>query len=237
MKVGVVLFPGSNCDHDALKAIRRVLGEEARLLWHQSTDLEGCDAVILPGGFAHGDYLRAGAIARFSPIMKSVLEFGQQGGTIIGICNGFQILTEAGMLPGVLIRNNGLRFRCRPVWLRVENDQSRFTSACRQKEVLQIPMNHGLGNFFHDSEEIKRLEDNGQVLFRYVEEDGNATDAANPNGSCNNIAGIMNAEGNILGMMPHPERAVEDIIGSRDGLKIFESIRQSIGNHQPVGNA
>lgn len=234
MKFGVVQFPGTNCDHDTLKAVRGVLGEEAELLWHQSTNLCGSEAVILPGGFAHGDYLRAGAIARFSPIMAAVIRFAETGGTVLGICNGFQVLTEAGLLPGALIRNRGLRFRCRPAVLRVENVQTQFTRACREGELLRIPINHGLGNYCNSPEEIERLEDNGQVLFRYVDNNGQATDEANPNGSANNIAGIMNREGNVLGMMPHPERAVEALLGTVDGLKIFESMRQSAKNHQPV---
>ncbi len=234
MKFGVVQFPGTNCDHDTLKAVRRILGEEAELLWHQSTDLNGSDAIILPGGFAHGDYLRAGAIARFSPIMSAVMRFAREGGLVMGICNGFQVLTEAGLLPGALIRNRGLRFRCRQVWLRVENARTRFTSACRKGERLRIPINHGMGNYCNSPEEIKRLEDNGQVLFRYVDANGEATDEANPNGSANNIAGIINREGNVLGMMPHPERSVEALLGSVDGLKIFESMRASVRSMQPA---
>jgi len=234
VKFGVVQFPGTNCDHDTLKAVRRILGEEAELLWHQSTDLHGSDAIILPGGFAHGDYLRAGAIARFSPIMSAVMRFAREGGLVMGICNGFQVLTEAGLLPGALIRNSSLRFRCRQVWLRVENARTRFTSACREGERLRIPINHGLGNYVNSPEEIKRLEDNGQVLFRYVDANGEATDEANPNGSANNIAGIINREGNVLGMMPHPERSVEALLGSVDGLKIFESMRASVRSMQPA---
>lgn len=229
MKFGVVVFPGSNCDYDAERAVVELLDEPVEMLWHQSQDLCGCDAIILPGGFAHGDYLRAGAIARFSPIMDEVVKFATEGGTVIGICNGFQILTEIGLLEGALVRNRGLRFKCTEVCLRVESSQSRFTAICQKGELLHIPINHGLGSYYHHSSDIKKLEDNGQVLFRYVDDYGNATDESNPNGSLNNIAGILNTQGNVLGMMPHPERAVENILGSSDGLKIFNSIKNWAG--------
>ena len=228
MKFGVVTFPGSNCDYDAYAAVRHVLGEDVEFLWHGSHDLQGSDVVILPGGFSYGDYLRAGAIARFSPIMSRVIEFGKSGGMLIGICNGFQVLTESGLLPGALMRNSHLRFSCRQVYLKVEHTSSPFTRACMRDEVLQIPIAHGEGNYYNFDGEIKKLEDNGQVLFRYCDRAGRVVDSANPNGSIGNIAGITNEEGNILGMMPHPERAVEPILGSTDGLKIFESIRAAI---------
>lgn len=227
MKFGVVTFPGSNCDYDAYAAVRHVLGEEVEFLWHKSSDLKGCDLVILPGGFSYGDYLRAGAIARFSPIMKEVIAFARSGGLVVGICNGFQVLTESGLLPGALIRNSHLRFSCKQVYLRVENTQSPFTSACAKGEVLKIPIAHGEGNYYHFDGDIRKLEDSGRVAFRYVDVHGRVTLEANPNGSRENIAGIFNDEGNVLGMMPHPERAVEPILGSSDGLKIFESVRDT----------
>ena len=225
MKVGVVTFPGSNCDYDSYTAVKHVLKEDAEFLWHKSTDLLGCDLVILPGGFAYGDYLRAGAIARFSPIMEEVIKFAHSGGLVLGICNGFQVLTECGLLPGALLRNRHLRFSCKFVYLRVENADTRFTCESAVGNVLKIPIAHGEGNYYFHDDRIRELEDNGQVLFRYCDRQGNVTDEANPNGSLNNIAGIINREGNVLGMMPHPERAVEKIIGSSDGLKIFESVK------------
>lgn len=228
MKFGVVTFPGSNCDYDAYAAVRHVLGEEVNFLWHKSTDLMASDIVILPGGFAYGDYLRAGAIARFSPIMEQVISFANSGGLVIGICNGFQVLTESGLLPGALMRNEHLRFSCKQVYLRVEHTSSPFTRACMRGEVLQIPIAHGEGNYYNFEGDIKKLEDNGQVLFRYCDRSGALTPGANPNGSVHGIAGITNAEGNVLGMMPHPERAVEPILGSADGLKIFESIMATV---------
>lgn len=229
MKVGVVTFPGSNCDYDAFAAIRHVMGEESTFLWHKSEDLQQVDLVILPGGFSYGDYLRAGAIARFSPIMNQVIKFAESGGLVLGICNGFQLLTEAGLLPGVLIRNDHLRFSCKQVYIRVENNQTSFTSACRPGELLKIPIAHAEGNYYNFDGDIKTLEDNNHVLFRYVSADGQVSEAGNPNGSINNIAGIINKEGNVVGMMPHPERAVEEILGSTDGLKLFESIRAACG--------
>jgi phosphoribosylformylglycinamidine synthase len=237
MKVGVVTFPGSNCDYDAYAAIRYVLGEEVVFLWHQSEDLQGADLVILPGGFSYGDYLRAGAIARFSPIVGSIVRFARSGGMVLGICNGFQILTEVGLLPGALIRNTHLRFSCKYVYLRVENNETCFTDACRPGEILKIPIAHGEGNYYNFNDDIKRLEDSGRVLFRYVDEDGHPTENANPNGSVNNIAGIINSDGNVAGMMPHPERAVEQILGSRDGRKVFESVRSGCRSTSIVGEA
>ncbi|MFZ5979994.1 MAG: phosphoribosylformylglycinamidine synthase subunit PurQ [Candidatus Zixiibacteriota bacterium] len=225
MKFGVVTFPGSNCDYDAYAAVRHILKEDVEFLWHKSVDLKGCDVIILPGGFSYGDYLRAGAIARFSPIMGEVVKFARSGGMVIGICNGFQVLTESGLLPGALIRNTHLRFRCKYVYLRVENNATRYSNACRKGEILKIPIAHGEGNYYNFEGDILKLEGAGQVLFRYVNAAGEITTEANPNGSVNNIAGILNREGNVLGMMPHPERAVEDILGSADGLRVFESIR------------
>lgn len=225
MKFGVVTFPGSNCDYDAYAAVRHVLRDEVEFLWHRSSDLKGCDVIILPGGFSYGDYLRAGAIARFSPIMNEVVGFARSGGLVIGICNGFQMLTEVGLLPGALVRNRHLRFRCRQVYLRVERSDTCFTSACADGDVLMVPIAHGEGSYYNFEGDIRRLEDARQVVFRYVDSQGRTTDEANPNGSVNNIAGVSNAEGNVLGMMPHPERAVEKILGSADGLKVFESLR------------
>ena len=224
MKFGVVTFPGSNCDYDAYAAVKFVLGQEVEFLWHKSSDLCGADVIILPGGFSYGDYLRGGAIARFSPIMEKVLKFASDGGPLIGICNGFQVLTECGLLPGALMRNEHLRFSCKYVHIRVESNQTPFTSGCDVGEVLKIPIAHGEGNFYHFDDDIKLLEDSGQVVFRYCNADGSVTDKANPNGSIANIAGICNKEGNVVGLMPHPERAVESILGSADGLKILNSV-------------
>jgi phosphoribosylformylglycinamidine synthase I len=224
VRFGVVVFPGANCDHDAYYAAKKVLGQDAVFLWHKEADLEGAEVIILPGGFSYGDYLRCGAIARFSPVMKEVVRFAHHGGTVIGICNGFQILLETGLLPGVLLRNASLRFICKYVNIKVENADTRFTRHCREGEVLSIPIAHGDGNYFTDSETLKRLEQQGQVVFRYCEPDGRVTSAANPNGSIGNIAGIINEAGNVLGMMPHPERASDPVLGHTDGQKIFSSI-------------
>lgn len=236
MKFGVVTFPGSNSDYDSFTAVRDVLKEEVEFLWHQSAELNNCDVIILPGGFAYGDYLRAGAIARFSPIMAAIVKFANSGGMVMGICNGFQVLTEAGLLPGALLRNSHLRFSGRFVYMKVENDQTAFTSVCYQGELLKVPVAHGEGNYYHFADKLAELEDNGQVVFRYADRDGNLTDQASPNGSLNNIAGIINREGNVVGLMPHPERAVESILGSADGLKVFESIRANLGTKSVVLN-
>ncbi len=225
MKFGVVTFPGSNCDYDAYAAVRHVVGEDVEFLWHQSTDLLNSDVIILPGGFTYGDYLRSGAIAKFSPIMDSVIKFANSGGKVIGICNGFQVLTESGLLPGALIRNDHLRFSCKYVHLQVANNQTVFTSVCNKGDVLKIPIAHGEGNYYNFDGDIQTLEDNNQIVFRYCDEKGVLNKQSNPNGSINNIAGIMNKEGNVLGMMPHPERAVEKILGSTDGLRLFESLQ------------
>jgi phosphoribosylformylglycinamidine synthase subunit PurQ / glutaminase len=224
MKFGVVVFPGSNCDHDAFYAVSNVLKQPVELLWHQSEDLSGCDALILPGGFAHGDYLRTGAIARFSPVMKSVAKFAQSGGPVLGICNGFQILLEAGLLPGAVMRNAGLRYICRHVHIRVEATDTPFTSAARPGQILKIPIAHNDGNYTLDEAALSELERNHQVLFRYTTADGKDDAAGNPNGSLHNIAGVCNRERNVAGLMPHPERAVEASLDSADGLVIFHSM-------------
>jgi phosphoribosylformylglycinamidine synthase len=228
MKFGVVILPGSNCDHDALHVTRDVLGAEAEVLWHKETDLRGADCVIVPGGFSYGDYLRAGALAKFAPIMTAVKKHAENGGLVIGICNGFQILTEAGLLPGALMRNEHLRFVCRDVHLRVENTSTPFTGQLRVGEVLRTPIAHGEGNFFADDATLDELERNDQVLFRYCDESGRVTRESNPNGSSRNIAGIVNRGRNVLGMMPHPERCSESILGNTDGLKIFQSLAASM---------
>jgi phosphoribosylformylglycinamidine synthase len=228
LKIGIVVFPGSNCDHDAHYVAETILRQEARMIWHNEGSLGDVDVVILPGGFSYGDYLRCGAIARFSPIMHDVVRFANSGGIVMGICNGFQILTEAGLLPGVLLRNESLKFVCQYVRVRVENAETRFTAQCSEGDILRIPIAHGDGNFFADADTLKRLEDNRQIVFRYCNAAGMVTAASNPNGSVGNIAGIVNEQGNILGMMPHPERAVEHILGSTDGLKIFHSLVESV---------
>ena len=228
MKFGVVVFPGSNCDEDAYHAISAVLGKQAEFVWHQSENLQGLDAVILPGGFAYGDYLRTGAIARFSPVMRSVERFARSGGLVIGLCNGFQILLEAGLLPGAMLRNASLRYICRHVYLRVETTDTPFTCAATRGQVLKIPIAHGDGNYFCAPETLAELERNRQILFRYTTPEGREEPAANPNGSLANIAGICNRERNVMGMMPHPERAVELALGSADGLVIFQSMVDSL---------
>jgi phosphoribosylformylglycinamidine synthase I len=222
-KFGVVVFPGSNCDHDAYYVLKNIFRQDVRFLWHKDSSLEGVDAVILPGGFSYGDYLRSGAIARFSPIMKEVVSFANSGGMVVGICNGFQILCEAGLLPGSLLRNAGLTFACRYVHVRVENTATAFTSACRPGDVLKIPIAHGEGNYHADQETLDALARNNQIIFRYCDTGGAATDAANPNGSVDNIAGIVNERGNVMGMMPHPERASDPTLRETDGAKIFVS--------------
>jgi len=231
---GVVVFPGSNCDHDAHYVLEEVMGQKVELLWHKETSLRNVDAIILPGGFSYGDYLRCGAIARFSPIMKEVVSFARAGGVVVGICNGFQVLCESGLLPGVLLRNESLTFVCKFVNIRVEQTNSRFTGACRAGEILRIPIAHGEGNYFADEATLRRLEVNGQVLFRYAAPDGSLTPSANPNGSIHSIAGIMNEEGNVMGMMPHPERAADPALGPSDGQKIFQSIIQGIVSDAPI---
>lgn len=224
MKFGVVIFPGSNCDHDALYALGHNLGQPAVEIWHESEDLSGCDAILLPGGFSYGDYLRAGAIARFSPVMKSVRRFAEGGGLVMGICNGFQILVEAGLLPGVLMRNSDLQFVCRTVHLRVETADSPFTSTSSVGDILAVPIAHGEGRYYAGDDTVARLEREDRIAFRYVDPSGVESAAANPNGSLLNIAGILSEGRNVLGMMPHPERASDPAMGSTDGLAIFQSM-------------
>ena len=233
MKFSVIVFPGSNCDADAYYAAHDVLGEQAEYIWHKDTDLKDADVVILPGGFAHGDYLRTGAMARFSPIMREVQAFADRGGPVLGICNGFQILLEAGLLPGAMLRNRGLKFRCEQVHLRVEQIDTPFTAACRKGQVLQLPIAHGEGNYFAEPDVVARLEQNRQVIFRYTNAAGEVADDANPNGSASAIAGLCNEARNVVGLMPHPERACESILGSADGLLIFQSVVQSIKSGAP----
>ena len=228
MKFGVVVFPGSNCDHDASYALGQVLHQPVEFLWHQSEEVSGFDAIILPGGFSYGDYLRTGAIARFSPVMRAVEKFARAGGLVLGICNGFQILCEAGLLPGVLQRNAGLRFVCRPVHIRVETTDTPFTAGAKPGQVLQLPIAHGEGNYFCDAATLADLERNHHIVFRYTTPEGQVQAAANPNGSLANIAGVCNRERNVLGLMPHPERAVEASLGSEDGLVIFRSLIESL---------
>ncbi len=228
MKLGVVVFPGSNCDHDAFYALGNVLHKAVEFIWHQSQDLANCDAIILPGGFAYGDYLRTGAIARFSPVMKSVGKFARSGGMVLGICNGFQILLEAGLLPGAMMRNRGLRFICRHVYIRVEQTDTSFTNAAQQGQILKIPIAHSDGNYTCDEATLAELEKNRRIIFRYTTPDGTDDAAGNPNGSMANIAGICNRERNVAGLMPHPERAVESALDSADGLIIFRSMVEAL---------
>lgn len=224
MKFGVIIFPGSNCDHDSYHAAVTATGQQATFLWHESHDLENCDAIIIPGGFAYGDYLRTGAIARFAPIMQEVARFAASGGLVIGICNGFQILCEAGMLPGALMRNAGLKYVCKQVYLRVENADTPFTNACAKGDVLQIPVGHMEGNYYCDEKTLATLNQQDRIVFRYCTPQGEITREANPNGALENIAGICNEARNVLGMMPHPDRCSESLLGSADGAKIFASM-------------
>src|SRR5215210_3269557 len=228
MKFAVIVFPGSNCDHDAYHTAKHVLGQEAEFIWHKETSLEGADVVILPGGFSHGDYLRTGAIARFSPIMDAVTQFAASGGPVLGICNGFQILCEAKLLPGALIRNRDLKFLCEHLGVRVEQTNTPFTSRASRGQVLRMPIAHGEGNFYADPETLAQLESSGRVVFRYCDASGQLTDMANPNGSLHSIAGICNEQRNVVGLMPHPDRACEAPLGSTDGLVIFESVVGSL---------
>lgn len=227
MKFAVVVLPGSNCDHDALHVVKDVLGADAEMLWHKETDLRGADCVIVPGGFAYGDYLRAGALAKFAPIMDAIRRHAEKGGLVLGICNGFQVLTEVGLLPGALMRNQHLRFLGRDVHIRVEETGTPFTSLFRPGQIFRVPIAHGEGNYYADETTLDALERNRQVIFRYCDEAGRLTSEANPNGSARHIAGICNASRNVLGMMPHPERCAESILGNADGLLVFRSIAES----------
>jgi phosphoribosylformylglycinamidine synthase len=233
MKFAVIVFPGSNGDHDAYHAAKHVVGQDAELVWHKDTSLGGADVVILPGGFAHGDYLRTGAIARFSPIMQAVTRFAAAGGPVLGICNGFQVLLEAGLLPGAMLRNVRLHFRCEQVHVRVEHTDTPFTLACAPSQRLRIPIAHGDGNYFAPPDVLEALERNGQVIFRYVSGSGEVTPEANPNGSVHNIAGICNEARNVVGLMPHPERACELAVGSADGLVLLESAVRAVAEKTP----
>ena len=227
MRFGIIVFPGTWSDGDCYHAVRDVLGQQAEYVWHRETSVAGYDCLVLPGGFSYGDYLRPGAIARFSPIMAAVTQFASQGGPDLGICNGFQVLCEAGLLPGVLMRNRHLQFRCQWVHLRVESTATPFTGYLEAGEVLHIPISHGDGNYYADDETLAELEAQGRVVFRYCTAGGELSDEANPNGSLEHIAGIANADGNVVGMMPHPERAVEEALGGTDGLRILRSVAQS----------
>jgi len=229
-KFGVVVFPGSNCDHDTYYVLKKIFDLDVIFLWHKQSSLEDCDVIILPGGFSYGDYLRTGAIARFSPIMNEVISFVNKGGYVLGICNGFQILLEAGLLPGIMIRNESLNFVCKDIYLNTENKETVFTKSINGQNVLKVPIAHGEGNYFADESTLKELEDNNQIVFRYSDKDGSITSAANPNGSVNNIAGIINKNGNVLGMMPHPERSSDSVLGKTDGSLIFKSLVNNIFN-------
>jgi phosphoribosylformylglycinamidine synthase I len=231
MKFSIVVFPGSNCDHDAYHAAKHVLGQEAEFVWHKDTDLKGADVVVLPGGFSHGDYLRTGAIARFSPVMAAVREFAQSGGPVLGICNGFQILCEAALLPGAMLRNRDLKFHCEHVSIRVEQTDTPFTTRATKGQVLRIPIAHGDGNYYAEPHVISMLEASRRVIFRYCDPGGQTTDTANPNGAVNAIAGICSERRNVVGLMPHPERACESALGSTDGLVLFESVVTELAGH------
>jgi phosphoribosylformylglycinamidine synthase len=237
MKFGIVVFPGSNCDHDAYHATKHVLGQDAEFIWHKDTDLKSADALILPGGFSYGDYLRTGAIARFSPIMRAVQSFAASGGPVLGVCNGFQILLEAGLIPGAMLRNRSVKFLCQQVHVRVEQIDTPFTCAGRKGQVLQMPIAHGEGNYFAEPDVIARLEANRQVIFRYTNAEGVITNEDNPNGSAAAIAGLCNETRNVVGLMPHPERACEASLGSADGLIVLESVVQSLRSGALIGQA
>lgn len=230
LKFGIVVFPGSNCDHDTYYVLRKVMDQDAIFLWHKQTSLEDCDVIILPGGFSYGDYLRTGAIARFSPIMNEVVKFANNGGYVFGICNGFQILLETGILPGVMVKNESLNFVCKDVYLKIENKNTTYTKGIQEKPVLKIPIAHGEGNYFADENTLNELEENNQIVFRYCNKQGNIEMSANPNGSIMNIAGIINKKGNVLGMMPHPERSSDSVLGKTDGSLIFSAIVNNIFN-------
>lgn len=235
MKAGIVVFPGSNCDHDAYWALKHNVGIETEFLFHKDHDLRGCDAIILPGGFSYGDYLRSGAIARFSPIMREVIDFANAGGPVMGICNGFQILCEAGLLPGALLRNRDLRFICKQVHIKTVNNTTMFTGELPAEKVLQVPVAHGEGNYYADPATLAELQEKDRIVFQYCDENGNVSEETNPNGSQLNIAGIVNEAGNVLGMMPHPERACDAILGSADGLGIFRSLVSALAEANHAG--
>lgn len=234
MNIGIIVFPGSNCDRDCAHVVSHVMGQSAHLIWHQDTSLKGIDAIILPGGFSYGDYLRTGSIARFSPIMEAVIAFANQGGLVLGIRNGFQILLEAGLLPGAMLRNMGLSFICEDAHVRVDNADTPFTSQCQAGQILTLPIAHAEGNYYTDPVTLSALQANAQIVFRYCDKNGKATTAANPNGSVDNIAGIRNAAGNVLGLMPHPERCAEMIFNNQDGRLIFESMMAAFLKKTPL---
>ena len=236
MKFGVIIFPGSNCDHDAYWTVEQVLRQPVTFLWHESHDLENCDAVIVPGGFAYGDYLRTGAIAKFSPVMESVRKFAESGGLVLGICNGFQILCESGLLPGALMRNAGLKYVCKPVYVRVESTNTPYTQQLTKGQVLEIPIGHMEGNYFCDERTLAELKDQDRIVFRYTTPAGEVTPGANPNGSLENIAGICSAGRNVLGMMPHPERASEPELGMTDGAKVIHSLVAAMEKQLAISN-
>ncbi len=237
MKFAIVVFPGSNCDHDAYHAAKHVLGQEAEFIWHKEPSLKDADVVVLPGGFSHGDYLRTGAIARFSPVMAAVAEFARQGGPVLGICNGFQILLEAGLLPGAMLRNRDLKFHCEHVAVRVEQTDTPFTLRAARGQVLRLPIAHGEGNYYADPAVVRELEGSGRVVFRYCDAEGHVTEASNPNGSVHNIAGICSDARNVVGLMPHPERACESPLGSADGRILFESVVSALSAHGALRTA
>jgi phosphoribosylformylglycinamidine synthase len=237
MQFAIVVFPGSNCDHDAYHAAKHVLGHDARFVWHKETSLQGADVVILPGGFSHGDYLRTGAIARFSPVMQAVTEFARQGGPVLGVCNGFQILLEAGLLPGAMLRNRDLKFHCEHVHVRVEQVDTPFTLSATKGQVLQLPIAHGEGNYYAEPDVIAALEAAGRVVFRYCDASGQVTAESNPNGSLDAIAGICSEGRNVVGLMPHPERACEPVLGSADGRVLFDSVVSALAAHGAVRSA
>jgi phosphoribosylformylglycinamidine synthase subunit PurQ / glutaminase len=232
MKFGVVVFPGSNCDHDCEHVFKNVLGQYVEMIWHKETLLKGLDAIVIPGGFSYGDYLRTGAIARFSPVMGAIKDFAKSGGMVVGICNGFQILLEAGLLPGAMLRNESLHFICKDVYVKVENAATAFTENCEPGQVLKLPIAHADGNYYTDPVTLAAMQANAQIVLRYCTPGGKVTPEANPNGSLDNIAGIINPEGNVLGMMPHPERCAEDILGNEDGRLIFLSMIETLKKAQ-----
>lgn len=231
MKWGVIVFPGSNCDRDCVRVLSETLDQKTHPIWHQSTSLEGYDAIVIPGGFSYGDYLRTGAVARFSPIMESLKTFAADGGLVLGICNGFQILLEVGLLPGAMLRNHGLSFICQDAYIRVENAATPFTNVCEFGQILKVPIAHAEGNYYTDPVTLSSLKANAQVVFRYCTSEGTVTEPANPNGSLDNIAGIRNSQGNVMGLMPHPERCAEEILGNQDGRVIFRSVISSLATH------